>query len=106
MSIIERLNAMRKELDLIIGKLEGGEKCGTVVTSFTELRVGYVVELLQDYTHYGDSSCSLPKGLYEVDMVEDELYTGSLNISFKSESIWYNFEAIRKQTQIILCEGF
>lgn len=102
MNVIERLRAMRSELDGIILSLEATSTVGfPVVTHYTQLNVGSIVELLRDYTHESPEY-SLPKGRYEVDYVEDAAYNGSLDVTFEDASVWYNFEDIRKQTQILL----
>ena len=99
--VLTKLREMREELDSLIKLVEGSNEGKVSITHFTQLKVGDVVELLSDYTHYLDKDHSLPKGSYVVDMVEDDLYRGSLDISFAHTGSWYNFENIRKQTQVL-----
>lgn len=99
--VLTKLKEMREELDTLINLVEGSSEGKVPVTHFTQLEVGDVVELLSDYTHYLDEDHSLQKGSYVVDMVEDDFYRGSLDISFASTCLWYNFENITKQTQVL-----
>lgn len=99
--VLTKLIEMREELNNLIKLVEGSSEGKVPVTHFTQLEVGDVVELLSDYTHYIDGSHSLPKGSYVVDMVEDDFYRGSLDISFACTGLWYNFESISKQTQVL-----
>lgn len=106
MDVLKRLREMQSELDTIITHIEEDEvKRLTdykVVESHKQLRIGSVVSLVQDYTHTEDESCSLSKGMYEVDYVEDEFYLGILDVTFKGTGIWYSLDLIRKQTQVLL----
>lgn len=99
--VLTKLKEMREELDTLINLVEGSSEGKVPVTHFTQLEVGDVVELLSDYTHYLDENHSLSKGSYVMGMLEDDFYRGSLDISFAHTGIWYNFEDIRKQTQVL-----